>query len=144
MDVGAVRLTERTTLRAEREHFIHEQLRAVFHMFPRPAELIAVAGTATSVAAIKLGLQSFEREKINATPVSRSELEQIVEMLYTITSEELSRRHPVITKGRADILPSGALILLETMRYLGLDSYTASVRGLRYGVAIDAIRKARR
>jgi exopolyphosphatase / guanosine-5'-triphosphate,3'-diphosphate pyrophosphatase len=141
MNIGAVRLTERSQHRAEREADIRENLKITFNLFPLPDQLVAVAGTATSVAAIQLGLQIFERDRINGTIVTIAELEQIVNLLYSISPEELSQRFPVITKGRADILPAGALILFETMQYLRLESFIASTRGLRYGVAIDAIRK---
>jgi exopolyphosphatase/guanosine-5'-triphosphate,3'-diphosphate pyrophosphatase len=141
MNIGAVRLTERSQDRADREKDIRENLKATFNLFPLPDRLVAVAGTATSVAAIKLGLETFDRERINGTVVTLGELDEIVELLYSISANELSGRYPVITKGRADILPAGALILYETVQYLRLDSFTASTRGLRYGVAIDAIRR---
>ncbi len=141
-DIGAVRLTERAQDRAGREEDIRSHLRETFNTLALPDRLVAVAGTATSIAAIKLGLEVFERERINGTQVFRAELEEIVDLLYSISSAELTERYPVITKGRADILPAGALILLEVLRYLRLDSFTASTRGLRYGVAIDAIRRA--
>lgn len=143
MDVGAVRLTERTASRAEREKYIRQALVQTFNTFPLPSQLVAVAGTPTSIAAIKLGLQIFDRDTINGTQVTLVELEPIVELLYSISAEELANRYPVINKGRADILPSGALILYEAMKYLQLSSFTASTRGLRYGVAINALRKAR-
>jgi exopolyphosphatase/guanosine-5'-triphosphate,3'-diphosphate pyrophosphatase len=141
MNVGAVRLTERSQDRSQREKDIHDNLKKTFNLFPIPKKLIAVAGTATSVAVIKLGLQVFDRQKINGTQVTLAEMENIVDRLYTISPEELSKQYPAIPKGRADILPAGALILLETVRYLRLDAVTASTRGLRYGVAIDAIRR---
>lgn len=143
MDIGAVRLTERTRSRGERELLIRKHLRAKFHLFPLPDNIVAVAGTATSVAAIKLGLQTFDREKIDGTVVTLEELEKIVDTIYSLSAEEISERFPPIPKGRADILPAGALILLEALRYLRLNKVAVSTRGLRYGIAIEAMRRTR-
>lgn len=142
MDVGAVRLTESARDRREGEQIIRECLRKTFHLFPLPDSLVAVAGTATSVAAMKLGLKTFDREKISGTEVSIAEHEEFVNLLYELSAEELIARYPAIPKGRADILPAGALILFEALRYLRLQSVMVSTRGLRYGVAIDALRKS--
>ncbi|MEI8134305.1 MAG: Ppx/GppA family phosphatase [bacterium] len=142
MNIGAVRMTERflayrneSSLATARK-FIRSEIEKNVKTTVRPQKLIAVAGTPTSIAAIKLSLQSFDPIKIHSGVISVNELDKINTEIFTLTREALLTKYPAIHPSRADILPAGALILQETLQFLRLNEFQVSTFGLRYGVMI--------
>jgi exopolyphosphatase/guanosine-5'-triphosphate,3'-diphosphate pyrophosphatase len=144
VNIGAVRLREQgvhKSNRKEREGAILKLFEEKFTDIPSPSQLVAVAGTPTALAAMKLGLQKFDAEAINGLHISRTEIEVLLDFLFSHSAEELSQKYPAIHSGRADILPAGALILSEAMKFLGMDSVRVSTRGIRYGLALRELDK---
>ncbi len=142
IDIGAVRLTEQDTKKSnleEKRSQIHELLSNAFPTFTTPHHLVAVAGTPTALSAMNLGLATFDANIVNGSTLTDPDLDSLLPILYTLTPDELTTRYPAIAKGRADILPAGALILSEAMKFLGVDHVRVSTRGLRYGVALNAL-----
>lgn len=144
MNIGAVRLTERFLKKAPYESkdvseatmAISQAVQAVGKELAVPDHLIAVAGTPTSLAAMKLGLEVFDAEKVNGVELTLQEIEMFLGACLTRSTEALLEYFPVINKARADILPAGTLILFSIMRLLKAQSVKVSTRGLRYGLAI--------
>jgi exopolyphosphatase/guanosine-5'-triphosphate,3'-diphosphate pyrophosphatase len=141
INIGAVRIKERflsttdnASVKSARE-FIASELTSGFGD-TNTHKLIAVAGTPTALAAMKLRLQTFEAEKVNGVILSQIELSAIVEELLSSSPQELVKKYPSIHPDRADILPSGALILEEILKYLKLNEVRVSAFGLRYGIMI--------
>ncbi len=95
--------------------------------------LVAVAGTATTLAAWYLQLQSFDASKIDGLILTRGDIHRMVEELKWRTLEE-RKTLPGMEPLRADVLLAGALILWRTMELLGFSQCQVSSRGLRYGV----------
>lgn len=105
------------------------------------AAFIAVAGTPTSLAAMDLRLTQFDRERIHGHTLTRETVERLVAMLVTTPQDEWLAQYPAVSKARADILPAGALILLEAMEHLGKERVTVSTTGLRYGIAMRELER---
>lgn len=139
LQIGAVRLTERyfSEFPATSSHLADAKEEIRKNLKTLPAEisgtLIGVAGTPTSLAAIDLNVQKFETEKIHGYILPFERVREISEKLLAMSMEEIMK-NPSISPKRADILPMGSLILLESMKYLCADSCTVSTKGLRYGV----------
>lgn len=144
MNIGAVRMTERFLKKApydskdvsEATLAISQAVQAVAKELAAPDHLIAVAGTPTSLAAMKLGLETFDPVQVNGVELTLQEIEMFLGACLTRSTEALLEYFPVINKARADILPAGTLILFSIMRLLKAQSVTVSTRGLRYGLAI--------
>jgi exopolyphosphatase / guanosine-5'-triphosphate,3'-diphosphate pyrophosphatase len=144
MNIGAVRMTERFLNRAPYPNEavskatldISQAVQAVAKELAAPDHLIAVAGTPTSLAAMKLGLETFDPSKVNGTTLTLQEIEMFLGACLTRSTEQLLEYFPVINKARADILPAGTLILYSIMRMLKSTEVIVSTRGLRYGLAI--------
>jgi exopolyphosphatase / guanosine-5'-triphosphate,3'-diphosphate pyrophosphatase len=144
MQIGAVRLTERFLNQAPYANEavskatldISQAVQAVAKELAAPDHLIAVAGTPTSLAAMKLGLETFDASKVNGTTLTLQEIEMFLGACLTRSTEQLLEYFPVINKARADILPAGTLILYSIMRMLKSTEVIVSTRGLRYGLAI--------
>ncbi len=101
---------------------------------------IAVAGTPTTLAAIKEKLKNYDEAAIEGSRLSQSELHEFAVTLGSLSAEEILKTYPVV-KGREDVLTAGTVILYEICKYLNLTSVTVSTRGLRYGLVEDYIEK---
>ena len=144
LDLGSVRFTERY-LRSDPvtdaefwacEAEIDRMLGALKSWragLPEDTELVAVAGTATTLAAWFLELPEFEAAKIDGAWLTRGDLHRMVEELKWRSVAE-RRELTGIEAGRADVLLAGALILWRTHEVLGFAGCRISTRGLRYGV----------
>ncbi len=139
-DVGSVRLTERC-IRSdppsteERERVV-ALLRESFASLPQPppaSELVGVAGTVTTLYAVRNRIDPYVSERVHGGSLTKAQLEQLVDQLCGMPLAE-RRRLPGLQPKRADVIPAGALILLEALRALGLDACRVSDRGLRWGL----------
>jgi exopolyphosphatase/guanosine-5'-triphosphate,3'-diphosphate pyrophosphatase len=95
--------------------------------------LVAVAGTATTLAAWQLGLERFEARAIDEVTLTRGDVHRMVEELKWRSVAERCGLAGMEQK-RADVILAGALILWRAMEVLGFAEARISTRGLRYGV----------
>ena len=95
--------------------------------------LVAVAGTATTLAAWHLELAKFDARKIDECRLTRGDVHRMVEELKWRTYVERVSL-PGIEKGREDVLLAGALILWRAMELLQFSEVQISTRGLRFGI----------
>ena len=142
MDIGAVRIKERFLSSNTADNvikartYIRTQLEQATNSLPTPSSLIAVAGTPTSLAAMKHQLDEFDISIVDGTILQIDELAILIDEMFSITTTELISRYPAISPARADILPAGSLILYEAMFQMSLDRVTVSTKGLRYGILL--------
>jgi exopolyphosphatase / guanosine-5'-triphosphate,3'-diphosphate pyrophosphatase len=98
---------------------------------------IAVAGTATTLAAIAQELDPYDPEKVHGYRVGRGTVERIVSQLAALTVEA-RRRVTGLHPDRAPTIVAGAVILLESMRSFGLDEIEVSESDILHGAALAA------
>ncbi len=142
IDIGALRLTERyfasspvaAVAKDAARKLIRESLRNIGIGIRSSTQLIAVAGTPTTLAAMYRGLKAFDAPKVHGHVLHRKEIEELLDILFSVSTTELLERFQSVNKARADILPAGTLILAEVMDYLGAEHTTVSTQGLRYGI----------
>ncbi|MEN0057487.1 MAG: Ppx/GppA phosphatase family protein [Bdellovibrio sp.] len=99
-------------------------------------QIIAVAGTPTSIAALEVG--GFSEEKVDGFVLSQEKLLSWQKEFANSSVEEKKMRYQL--GGRADIIYAGASILLSTLETLGISRMTVSTKGVRYGVALEMLR----
>jgi exopolyphosphatase / guanosine-5'-triphosphate,3'-diphosphate pyrophosphatase len=108
----------------------------------RTQAAIAVAGTATSCAAIDLELEPYDTSKVEGHVLTRTVLEALLERLAAMTLDErrgVRGLHP----GRAPTIVAGVVILIRALDAFGLAEVEVSDRDILWGVAIDvAARRA--
>jgi exopolyphosphatase/guanosine-5'-triphosphate,3'-diphosphate pyrophosphatase len=96
--------------------------------------LIAVAGTATTVAAAVLNLSEYDRYAIHLSRISAEQTHAASEMFLTQSREDrlaLGYMHP----GRVDVIAAGALVLSEIMKATGASEFVASESDILDGIA---------
>jgi exopolyphosphatase/guanosine-5'-triphosphate,3'-diphosphate pyrophosphatase len=97
---------------------------------------IAVAGTPTQCAAIDLGLDHYDPERIEGHVLTRERLRELLEQLAALPLARL-RRVRGMDAARASVIVAGVAILLEVMRCFSLDRVEASERDILWGVALS-------
>jgi exopolyphosphatase/guanosine-5'-triphosphate,3'-diphosphate pyrophosphatase len=98
------------------------------------ATLVAVAGTATTVQAIAMGLPEYDPEVLHRSVLSRSDAERVFRLLADMTTEE-RREIPVMAPGREDVIPAGAAILVAAMQRWGFTEALVSETDILDGIA---------
>ena len=97
--------------------------------------LLAVAGTATSLAQLQLGLKTFNAQAIEGVKVTKADLSTLLRSLVTQDLKAL-QENECIDRKRARVLPMGALILHTIMEGLNYEELFVSTRGVRFGLAM--------
>jgi exopolyphosphatase/guanosine-5'-triphosphate,3'-diphosphate pyrophosphatase len=100
---------------------------------------IAVAGTATSLAAIDQELDPFDPAKVHGYRLDVAACERMLGMLAA-RSEEERREVAGLDPARAPTIVAGAAILLESMRAFGLEELEVSEADLLHGAALTSFR----
>ena len=98
---------------------------------------IAIAGTPTTLAAIKYKLKSFNEELIEGTSLTPEELNTFVSELSKLSSAEVLNKYSQIVKGREDVLLAGTILLREILKMLNIEEVKVSTKGIRYGAIFN-------
>lgn len=100
---------------------------------PRPTAAIAVAGTATTLCAMALGLAQYDGARVHGAELGRDRLGAFVRVLGQADARE-RRALAAVSPERADYLLAGAVILERMLVALDLPHFVVSDRGLRFGL----------
>lgn len=96
--------------------------------------VIAVGGTAATLAAIKSGAQSFDIDRVHGTTISYEWMAAFAAMLSQMSLRQISRLVPY-DPSRARVLCAGTYLWCGVLNRLNIDRVTVSARGLRWGLA---------
>jgi exopolyphosphatase/guanosine-5'-triphosphate,3'-diphosphate pyrophosphatase len=101
---------------------------------------IAVAGTATSLAAIDQHLDPYDAEKVDGYALPREASDRMLGELASVPLEK-RRRIKGLHPDRAPTIIAGAAILVESMKVFSLDSVEVSEADILHGAALDVASK---
>jgi exopolyphosphatase/guanosine-5'-triphosphate,3'-diphosphate pyrophosphatase len=143
VDIGCVRMTERhfTNDSPTEQEIASTRLdidRAIDQVetevpISSARTLVAVAGTATTVAAAALKLPTYDREAIHGARISAERTFEISNWLLSMNKKEradLGFMHP----GRVEVIAAGALVLAEILKRTGVKEFIASERDILDGI----------
>jgi exopolyphosphatase / guanosine-5'-triphosphate,3'-diphosphate pyrophosphatase len=146
--MGSVRLTERFVRSdppavhdlAELAIAVDEVLDdAEAHVPVRDARtLVAVAGTATTLQAIALGLDRYDPEAIHRTWLTSVDAGRALHDLIRMTNEERIAL-PIMAPGRGDVIVAGGIILTTVMRRFGFERALVSETDILDGLAFEML-----
>ncbi len=147
LDVGCVRVTERflvsdppTAAELSRARgFVGQVVEAAVARRPElglPRHLVGVAGTISTLAALELGLDHYDSERVHLVRMSRDSVEN---WLLALSGETLVQRRArsAIEPGRADVIVGGVAVLAEVMAHLGHEELVHSERDILDGIAAE-------
>ncbi|MGE5181950.1 MAG: Ppx/GppA family phosphatase [Acidobacteriota bacterium] len=140
--IGAVRLTER--------HFHHdpptaEERRALEDdvdrqlaplALPRGVPIIATAGTATTMAAVKLALATYDPDAVTGLRLSPDAIAELYARLAAATVAE-RRATTGIEPQRADVIAAGVAIYARAVHRIAAPVVITCDRGIRWGLAYE-------
>lgn len=96
--------------------------------------LIAVAGTATTVAAAALNLIEYDRYLIHLSRISAEQVHEVSQMFLSMNRAERAALG-YLHQGRVDVITAGSLVLSEIMRATGAKEFVASESDILDGMA---------
>lgn len=144
VNIGCVRMTERhfanDPATSEQIELARTDIQAAIAQaaaevpITQAKTLVAVAGTATTVAAAALNLAEYDRYAIHLARISAPQVHDASTMFLTKNREErlaLGYMHP----GRVDVIPAGALVLSEIIKATGATGFVASESDILDGMA---------
>lgn len=144
IDMGSVRFTERflenDPPKDEQIRQMVTEIRRLLSDQRKPKEqfdLIGVAGTITSIAAIDLGLDDYDVDKLNGFSLKKEAAEKFIGEFSKLTSQKIEQKYPRFLKGRGEVVLAGIMILKEVMDWCGKDSIITSTGGIRYGILMS-------
>jgi exopolyphosphatase/guanosine-5'-triphosphate,3'-diphosphate pyrophosphatase len=111
-----------------------------------PVHLIGTSGTVTTLAGLHLGLERYERQKVDGLWMNRVEVDATMAALLAMPFERRVS-HPCIGRDRADLVLPGCAIFEAIRREFPTSRVRVADRGLREGILIslmDADRAFRR
>ncbi|MBI2336258.1 MAG: Ppx/GppA family phosphatase [Deltaproteobacteria bacterium] len=97
---------------------------------------VGVAATVTSLLAVLKKMKTYDPKKIHGKTLTLQQIEKLTEALRKLSLAD-RKCFPGMHPKRADVLPTGGLILSRLMRYLKFKKITVSNHGLRYGVLFE-------
>lgn len=111
-----------------------EELRASGFFLDR---LVAVAGTATTVVAVRERMRVYDTARVHKALVTRADLDAVSERLQSVA---LSERERIVglDPGRAPVIVAGMVILQTVLDLAGVDSFTVSESDILHGIVLDA------
>jgi exopolyphosphatase/guanosine-5'-triphosphate,3'-diphosphate pyrophosphatase len=102
----------------------------------RVRQAVAVAGTATSCAAIDLALEPYDPTRTEGHVLTREALDGQLARLAAMTLEE-RRRVAGLHPDRAPTIVAGIVILTQVLDAMGLRETAVSERDILWGVALE-------
>jgi exopolyphosphatase / guanosine-5'-triphosphate,3'-diphosphate pyrophosphatase len=145
--MGSVRHTERflaqdpptqeevAALSADAERIVTEEVPAQFR--EPTGHGIAVAGTATTLAAIDQEVDPYDPDRVHGYRLELGACERMLAMLAELPLDE-RRRVTGLHPDRAPSIVAGAAILMESIRAFGLDGVEISEADILHGAALAA------
>lgn len=144
VNIGCVRMAERhlTTQPPTKEQISGAisdidaaiEIAGSYVEFGAAQSLIAVAGTATTVAAAALGLNEYDRYAIHLSRIPAEKVHEIATMFASMNRGEIAAlgyMHP----GRVDVIAAGSLVLSRVMTLTGATEFIASESDILDGIA---------
>ena len=102
---------------------------------PEPTQLVGTGGTATILARITGGLESYDRVRIEGRRIGQSQVRGEAERLWSLPLAE--RKNIVgLPKTRADIILTGVVIYEAVMEMFGFAELRISSRGIRFAAVM--------
>lgn len=140
LPAGAVRMTEGKHTEEQIKQILLPTLQQIKGQQGSQLSLVAVGGTATTLAAISLGLVNYRPELVHGVYLPYPEVVRVLEVLQAAGPE--GRKNIVgLQPERADIIVAGVSLLkivLEAMRLKGL---TISGSDILQGLLVDLAQK---
>ena len=100
---------------------------------PIPSHLLGTSGTVTTIAGVQLGLQRYDRSRVDGCWLNSADIGAVTHRLLHATYEQRAA-NPCIGRERADLVLAGCAILEEIRLAFPAERIRVADRGLREGI----------
>ncbi len=135
VDIGVVRIKDEYGTDRARIAEAAKRAAKEFGQVPNCKRVCGIGGTATTLAAIALGLKEYDSNKVTGAMISAQKMDELASELLLKTPKEIAQI-PCVSKGREEVLAGGAAMFAELMLLLGIEEMTVSDRDNLEGYAI--------
>ena len=143
LDIGSVRYTERFVHTDPPDPQELDEISRAVHttlderVQAKAQSAIGVAGTLTTLAALDLGLDQYDRERVHGHRLTTAAARTQLARLASLPLHE-RRELPAIEPDRAPVIVAGVVILVSILDHFGLDEIEVSERDILDGIALAA------
>jgi exopolyphosphatase/guanosine-5'-triphosphate,3'-diphosphate pyrophosphatase len=146
LDIGSVRMTERFLKAgppdpeavAAATAYIDDLLDGSGIDFDSIRTWIGVAGTATTLGGVSLGLPKYDRARVHRLLMSADQVGALLDRLRAMTVEEI-RALPSMHPGRADVITGGTLIASRVGARTPAPGMVVSETDILDGIALELL-----
>lgn len=103
--------------------------------------IIGVGGTMSTMAAVEIGLASYDRDALHGFVLERPAVEEVFRTLATESAEDRAF-NPGLDADRVDLIVGGSCVVVETMRQLDIDRVVVSQSDLIDGIVFRMLEAA--
>lgn len=122
--------------------WIADELRPFFDALrSRPRTLITLAGTGTTLSAVRQELAVYDPDAVHMSRLSGGDVSDLLASLAAMPVEK-RRRVVGMDPARAEVIVAGALILETIMGLAGVDSTVISEHDILFGLVLSEVRVA--
>jgi len=100
---------------------------------PVPSHLLGTSGTVTTIAGVQLGLQRYDRSRVDGCWLDSDDIGAVTSSLLHLSYEQRAA-NPCIGRERADLVLAGCAILEEIRLAFPAQRIRVADRGLREGI----------
>lgn len=142
VDIGSVRLSDRILGRrpapdADMEKAF-DHVRNLFAAVEVSGELVGVAGTWTSIAALDLGLEVYDTDRVHHHRMTRESVQTLTRHLAGLSVDETAAI-PSLDPGRAPVILAGAVVAVAVLETAGVDEVIVSEHDTLDGLAKELL-----
>lgn len=99
-------------------------------------QFVGTGGSSSLLGAMQLGLERFDREKIESVELTADQVAQRLRQLWSLSLDE-RRKIPGLPANKADVVLMGVAIHEAVMREFSLPSMRISTRGFRFAALLE-------
>jgi exopolyphosphatase/guanosine-5'-triphosphate,3'-diphosphate pyrophosphatase len=124
---------------AAASHWAFREMRPFFEAMLTPARtLVTLAGTGTTLAAVRQGLAVYDPSKVHGSVLTADDIAALKE---TLAAMPVAARREVVgmDPARADVIVAGVIVLEAILALAGLDSTVVSEHDILYGLVIEGV-----
>ncbi|MBU1627189.1 hypothetical protein KKB18_07450 [bacterium] len=106
----------------------------------RAPTLVGTGGSITSLAAINLGFEKYNYEKVHKSKLSKDDIGALLNQLSIMSQDEI-RKIPTLEIGREDTILGGVVILFSALKTSPFDSISVSTKSILWGMVVEYQKK---
>jgi exopolyphosphatase/guanosine-5'-triphosphate,3'-diphosphate pyrophosphatase len=106
----------------------------------KPYTLVGIGGTASTLATVKMALDTYDSEKVHKSVVTSEEIKKITDK-FTRVNTEARKKIVGLSEKRSDIIVAGVTIIATVMDKLGVQELVISDNDNLEGAVIKYLKK---